>query len=560
MIDRTLQLFPALLTVAALAACSGSDGGATGPDPSPEPPRPTISVSPSSAVFTALGEIAAFAATVRDQNSAVMDVEIDWSSDDPSVVEVDGSGRATAISNGSVTVTATVSELTATAQVEVQAPVALSSGVPLAGLSGQTDSEFLFTIEVGSAGGGDPTAHPAAVAAAVVRGAGTQKFTPAGRVRPGAVSGGSANAFANALRISLSGGGGGQDADLYVKFGSQPTRTDFDFSSLSSTSTESVTISDPRAGTWYIMVHAFTAYSDVTLTAELGDFQEEGHEEATGYDIELVFLSEATESQLEAFETARLRWEEAISAGLPDFDFGASPLATDTCIEGQDEISDVVDDLRIFIDLQPIDGTFGTLARAGPCWLRNSLLTIVGSMAFDTADLTHLENNDQLVPVILHEMGHVLGIGSLWEPSGLLQNPSREDNQGADTHFSGESAIAAFDAAGGDAYTAGEKVPVENNAVAGSADAHWRESVLDEELMTPSLNSGSNPLSAISLASLIDLGYEVDTAQADEFTLDLGAPSPARLLSTPLSLHGDVIDRPILVIGTDGRVQRVIRR
>ena len=81
----------------------------------------------------------------------------------------------------------------------------------------------------------------------------------------------------------------------------------------------------------------------------------------------------------------------------------------------------------------------------------------------------------------------------------MLRNPSRPSSPGVDTYFAGPLAIAAFDAAGGTAYT-GEKVPVENNAVAGQADAHWRESVLGSELMTPLLEFAPK-LSAIPVPS-----------------------------------------------------------
>ncbi len=112
-------------------------------------------------------------------------------------------------------------------------------------------------------------------------------------------------------------------------------------------------------------------------------------------------------------------------------------------------------------------------------------------MQFDSGDLPALAISGELLPVVMHEMGHVLGIGSIWGRKELLQNPSMPSNPGADTYFSGPRAIAAFDDAGGaTGYALGSKVPVENNASAGSADSHWRESVMGPELMTPNLNSG----------------------------------------------------------------------
>ena len=128
---------------------------------------------------------------------------------------------------------------------------------------------------------------------------------------------------------------------------------------------------------------------------------------------------------------------------------------------------------------------------------------------------------------MLHEMGHVLGIGTLWPSADLVRNLS-VGNPGNDTHFVGPLAIAAFDAAGGTGYTGGEKVPVENNGQAGSADAHWRESVLGNELMTSGLNSGSNPLSAITIQSLAAVGSRAGGGDPPD---NSHAPerSPARL-------------------------------
>ena len=83
-------------------------------------------------------------------------------------------------------------------------------------------------------------------------------------------------------------------------------------------------------------------------------------------------------------------------------------------------------------------------------------------MELDAADLDWIETNGALEAVILHEMGHVLGIGTLWDRFGLLRNPSLAAETEVDTHFAGVLAVEAFDGAGGASYTAGAKVPVEN--------------------------------------------------------------------------------------------------
>ena len=54
----------------------------------------------------------------------------------------------------------------------------------------------------------------------------------------------------------------------------------------------------------------------------------------------------------------------------------------------------------------------------------------------------------------------------------------------------------------------------------GSIDSHWMENLFDNELMTPALNFGrENPLSVMSLRSFEDLGYAIDPASADAYSL-----------------------------------------
>lgn len=61
-------------------------------------------------------------------------------------------------------------------------------------------------------------------------------------------------------------------------------------------------------------------------------------------------------------------------------------------------------------------------------------------------------------------------------------------------------------------------VPLEDTGAPGTRDNHWRESVFGAELMTGYLNDGVNPLSRLSVASLADLGYQVDVTQADAYS------------------------------------------
>ena len=219
---------------------------------------------------------------------------------------------------------------------------------------------------------------------------------------------------------------------------------------------------------------------------------------------------------------------------------------------------ETIDDLMIVAAAGEIDGRGGTLARAGACWRRTgTLMPLSGRMEFDVADLERLERRGTLEDVVLHEMGHVLGIGTIWSRLGLLRDPASE-MEAPDTHFTGPLAIEAFDEAGGTGYR-GAKVPVENMGGPGSPPRHWRERVLGTELMTPSVRVGdSSPLSAITIQSLADLGYLVDTTVTDPYRLPNADAArdidPGRLIP-----YGDDIWRgPIVIVDRDGRIVRVI--
>ncbi|MDX1494495.1 MAG: hypothetical protein R3253_10575, partial [Longimicrobiales bacterium] len=126
----------------------------------------------------------------------------------------------------------------------------------------------------------------------------------------------------------------------------------------------------------------------------------------------------------------------------------------------------------------------------------------------------------------------------------------------------------AFDAAGGAGYPTA-KVPVANGefgAGCGSADGHWRESVMDTELMTPFIDGlQANPLSAITVQSLADLGYPVNPSLADSYTLPPAPPqAPASVAgqehgSRIIDLSDDLYRGPIYVTEQGGRVVRILR-
>ncbi len=67
------------------------------------------------------------------------------------------------------------------------------------------------------------------------------------------------------LKITMSGGTG--DADLYVKLGSQPTLTSYNYRPYLTGNNETVTVTNPAAGDWYIGLQGYTSFSGVSLNA-----------------------------------------------------------------------------------------------------------------------------------------------------------------------------------------------------------------------------------------------------------------------------------------------------
>ena len=227
------------------------------------------------------------------------------------------------------------------------------------------------------------------------------------------------------------------------------------------------------------------------------------------YDIEIRYVgNQPTEAQRAAFDLAVARWQEVI---LGDQSDELAQFPASSCFPALDE---VIDDLIIYAELVPIDGAGNILGSAGPCLIRDAGPTAVGRMRFDTADLASLETDGQLDEVVLHEMGHVIGIGSLWGELGLATGLG-----GSDPFFTGSTARAAWRAVAAGLGYDGNIVPVENSGGSGTRDAHWRESLARNELMTGFLDDGANPLSAFTVGSLRDMGYVVNDAVADELEL-----------------------------------------
>lgn len=223
------------------------------------------------------------------------------------------------------------------------------------------------------------------------------------------------------------------------------------------------------------------------------------------FDIDVRVVGNPPASLISSLAQAEARWEGLVVGDIPD---QSLQLPAGTCIVGHPVVDETVDDVLVHVEVVGIDGPGGVLARAGPCFLRaGNLLPIIGGIQFDSADLAAIEAQGVLDAVVLHEFGHLLGIGTTWGPKGLLTGAGS-----ADPRFLGVEAATVWGGWGGTGGT-----PAENQGGSGTRDVHWRDSVFGDELMTGFINLGMNPLSALTARSLLDLGYLVDASGADPY-------------------------------------------
>jgi hypothetical protein len=258
------------------------------------------------------------------------------------------------------------------------------------------------------------------------------------------------------------------------------------------------------------------------------------------FEITLVFSGSITNSQKAIFESAAARWAELIVGDVPDSGFSKGAGA---CGAGEPAFSGTVDDVVIYASVEPIDGPGSILGSAGPCYIRSgSGLPLYGVMRFDSADVGGL--GDAFEDVILHEMGHVIGIGTLWNYLNLLSYSGGSCQTSNDPTFTGSGAGSEWQALGGSG-----NVPVEDSGGSGTKCGHWEETVFDNELMTGYLNgSSANPISRMTVASLADLGYSVDLGAADGYSLP---GSGFESQGTRLEFDEEILT-PIGVVGPDG--------
>ncbi|NJR50120.1 MAG: hypothetical protein HC780_11670 [Leptolyngbyaceae cyanobacterium CSU_1_3] len=179
----------------------------------------------------------------------------------------------------------------------------------------------------------------------------------------------------------------------------------------------------------------------------------------------------------------------------------------------------------------------GTLALSGPQFdLDGPNLVISGGIS--TINLRRLAefnaNPGYLRDIMVHELGHILGLGTLWEPVRFANSGGTIFEVGKTLIDRTTTTYRANTYAG---WVYGEllktftqmAIPIEAQIF-----AHWDEGRFDTELMTPFAETPgvSVPTSQLTLAALRDLGWNVNMGAAQAYALSGFAPVPTMAQAT----------------------------
>ena len=230
------------------------------------------------------------------------------------------------------------------------------------------------------------------------------------------------------------------------------------------------------------------------------------------WDVDLVFDPRVTADEQEYVRQGLAQWQKVV-VGPADLEPDRVTVPAGFCSRAQSEpISDeLITTLRVYVNVANFDGT--ALAKAGPCIIKEEpggaqrQRPVLGQLYIDTVYTRHHAYGAVLWRnVMVHEFGHIFGIGTLWHHPRFVAAESDAN------WFLGRRGVGSWRALGG----TGDAVPV------GTTDTfHWHGARVAGEVMSPGITIDSR-LSAITLGALLDIGWRLDFGAADEYA----APQP----------------------------------
>lgn len=232
-------------------------------------------------------------------------------------------------------------------------------------------------------------------------------------------------------------------------------------------------------------------------------------------------------------------------------------------VVGEPNLNETIDDVVIYASVQPIDTAGGPngnkIAQAGPCIGfagPTGYQTAIGVMEFDSFDFNRLRTEGVLQDVVMHEMLHVLGFGVYWDATPPAGRNILSGVGSGDPRYVGTQGRAGCIAVGG-TTTCSMSVPLENLFGPASENSHWRESIFGSEMMT-SFVGASNPISSLTISSLVDLGLVVNSADNDGYTIPGGSfKANTNIIAATAKPGWEQVIQPTLAFERDGSVRRL---
>ena len=103
---------------------------------------------------------------------------------------------------------------------------------------------------------------------------------------------------AGATNLVIASSGGTGDADLYTKYGSAPTLSSYDCRPYVTGNNETCTVASPQAGTYYVKLHGYSAFSGVSIKASWSTGSSGGGSNSLQNGVPVTGLSGAKNSKL----------------------------------------------------------------------------------------------------------------------------------------------------------------------------------------------------------------------------------------------------------------------
>lgn len=224
----------------------------------------------------------------------------------------------------------------------------------------------------------------------------------------------------------------------------------------------------------------------------------------SAFPIEMRFVGDVPDDVKAAARSAAARWMQVVTGPTVPVQLdqavrpcGFGPL-----------LSERVAGVVVFVRMSAPDSLTTAGGAGGSCGVRaGSLLSYQGAITVSTPGLERSRAAGYLGTILLHELGHVLGIGTNW-----FRSPYFQDAAGPNPRFLGPMAMqAAFDVGASKSPTT--PVPVSRTGESG-AYTHWRTPALGNDIMQ---SGGGSALTVVSAAALQDMGYGISRAALDPY-------------------------------------------